>query len=85
MNVCKACDALIIDIDDAPVHEWMNVLKQCILHPELETVCLAYTPQQQHEKVITVLNSLKVRGGLIVYEKPLDITQVMFDLETRWE
>ena len=83
-RACEACDALIIDIDEAPVKEWVDIVKQFILEPGLEIVCLVYSREKHKPEVLKVVETLEGSGQAIIHQKPMDMAQILLELEGSW-
>lgn len=79
------CHAILIDVDDTPEREWADLLREFNASPQLDVVCLIYTPSAHSSSVNDLIQKLKVSGQFLVYEKPLDMTGMMLDLEKSWD
>jgi len=78
------CDAIVMDIDNAPMKSWTTIVKAFNEHPEMETVFVAYTPSLHSEDIVNLMRGLKGKSIFHIYEKPLDIVTMVNDLDRVW-
>jgi CBS domain-containing protein len=83
MFTCDECDAIVIDIDNSKKSLWTPILKFFLEYPELENVCVLYT-KSKHPNLIEVMEKIENRGLLAVYEKPVNIGEMILELEMTW-
>ncbi len=77
-------DAIIVDIDDTPKHSWVQLVREFNQNPDLETVVVAYSPEKHEATTVSLMSALKSQGTFLVYEKPLNISQLLRALEDEW-
>ncbi len=82
-SVSEECDALILDIDDAPDRYWRPTAEFMSKNKGLEFLGIAMTEKSSDER-LDILSALEQQGVVHLYKKPIDITKIVLSLEKFW-
>ncbi|MEZ4871961.1 MAG: CBS domain-containing protein [Bdellovibrionales bacterium] len=83
IEVAKQVDALVVDIDGMEKRVWFPIVEAAAQNPDLESVCIVFD-NKKHENLEDKLEPLEALGFFKLYEKPLNLTLLITDLEKRW-
>lgn len=82
-NACEECDAIIMDIDDAPERFWRPTVEYVAKNKGLEYLVVTLTEEYQDSR-IQKLKQLEMLGLVQLAKKPMDISKVVLGFERFW-